>query len=86
MISCIDIDECEEENPCEDIEDCINSEGSYTCQKKEEYQVGYLIVYHIIIRIATYRAALCYLKFTYTGQEFVSRWILTDRWPMQRYQ
>ena len=51
MISCIDIDECEEENPCGDDEDCVNTEGSYTCQKKEEYQVNYFVL--LILKIET---------------------------------
>ena len=40
MISCIDIDECEEDSPCNEDENCVNAEGSYTCESKDEYKVS----------------------------------------------
>jgi hypothetical protein len=40
LISCIDIDECEEDSPCNEYENCVNAEGSYTCESKDEYKVS----------------------------------------------
>ena len=39
LISCIDINECEEDYPCNDDMFCVNTEGSYSCEASDEYKV-----------------------------------------------
>merc|ERR1740128_1378463 len=38
LISCIDVNECEEDYPCNDDMICVNTEGSYSCQPAETYK------------------------------------------------
>lgn len=40
-VSCVDIDECAEDNPCRQNERCTNTLGSYTCQPRLRCFAGY---------------------------------------------
>ena len=40
LTSCIDINECQGENPCKDDKICINTDGSYECQTPNKFKVG----------------------------------------------
>ena len=37
LVTCIDINECQESEPCSDGEVCVNTEGGYQCQPEQAF-------------------------------------------------